>query len=522
MTNKNSREEPLLETMGGRKVKEGRITQAQLESYLWGAATLLRGVIDAGDYKQFIFPLLFFKRISDVFDEESQQALEESGGDVGFAAFGENHRFQIPKGCHWQDVRAQATDVGQAIQQAMRGIESANPKLLYGVFGDAQWTNKERLSDATLRDLIEHFSSRTLSVENVPEDEMGVAYEYLIKKFADDSGHTAAEFYTNRTLVHLMTLMLDPHPGESCYDPTCGSGGMLLSAAMLLKRQGKEYRSLKLAGQERNLISSSIARMNLFLHGIEDFQIERGDTLAEPKFLEGDRLKQWDVCLANPPYSIKQWNRSAWESDPYGRNIYGVPPQGRADYAFFQHIIASLKPDTGRCAILFPHGVLFRDEEREMRRRLVEHDVVECVLGLGPNLFYNSPMEACVVVCRMRKPKERKNKILFVNAVNEVTRERAQSFLEESHIQKILKAYQDFKETDGFARVVTVEEIRAKEANLNIALYVRSKTEDNGRAEREAEKSLERVIAEWQESSDALRNSMGKLFATLKEAGLGG
>ncbi len=349
---------------------QGRLTQAQLESYLWGAATLLRGVIDAGDYKQFIFPLLFFKRISDVYDEEFAEALADSGGDADYAAFAENHRFQIPPGAHWRDVRAQAVDVGGALQTAMQEIERANPDRLAGVFGDAQWTNKDRLSDATLRDLVEHFSSSTLSLAAVPEDELGQAYEYLIKKFADDSGHTAAEFYTNRTVVHLMTLLLDPQPGESIYDPTCGTGGMLLSAAAELRRRGKEHRTLKLYGQELNLLTSAIARMNLFLHGVEDFRIERGDTLADPKFLEGDRLRRFDVVLANPPYSIKQWDRSAWATDRYGRNRYGVPPQGRADYAFFQHILASLDPVTGRCAILFPHGVLFRDEERAMRARL--------------------------------------------------------------------------------------------------------------------------------------------------------
>ncbi len=405
----------------------------------------------------------------------------------------------------------------------MRAVEKANPKQLYGIFGDAQWTNKERLSDATMRDLVEHFSTLTLSVANVPEDELGQAYEYLIKKFADDSGHTAAEFYTNRTLVHLMTLMLEPQPGESIYDPTCGSGGMLLSAAMQLKREGKEYRNVKLYGQERNLMTSAIARMNMFLHSIEDFRIERGDTLAEPKFTEGDRLRQFDVVLANPPYSIKQWSRAAWEKDPYGRNLYGVPPQGRADYAFFQHIIKSLKPDTGRCAILFPHGVLFRDEEAQMRRRLLEQDVIECVLGLGANLFYNSPMEACVIVCRMRKPKERRGRVLFINAVDEVTRERAQSFLTEAHIKRISAAYREFAETDGFARVITVEEIGANAGNLSIPLYVRpqrSAGEGSG-ADSDGAASLASAVAAWERSSAELRASMEEMFATLQEAGIG-
>lgn len=348
-----------------------RITQQELESYLWGAAVLLRGLIDAGDYKQFIFPLLFYKRVADVWEEEYQAAVAGTGGDLSYAKFSENHRFQIPDGAHWNDVRQTPKNVGAAIQRAMRAIESANPDMLDGIFGDAPWTNRERLPDETLKNLIEHFSTQTLSVASVPEDELGNAYEYLIKKFADDSGHTAAEFYTNRTVVHLMTQLLSPQPGESIYDPTCGTGGMLISALDEVRRSGGEYRTLKLYGQERNLITSSIARMNLFLHGVEDFAIIRGDTLADPRHIEGDRLRQFDVILANPPYSIKQWDREAWTQDKWGRNFFGTPPQGRADYAFQQHILASLTAK-GRCAVLWPHGVLFRNEEQAMRAKMID------------------------------------------------------------------------------------------------------------------------------------------------------
>ncbi|MDA3951631.1 MAG: class I SAM-dependent DNA methyltransferase [Spirochaeta sp.] len=492
------------------------ISQSELESYLWGAATLLRGHIDAGDYKQFIFPLLFYKRLCDVYDEELAVALEESGGDEEYATLPEQHRFQIPEEAHWKTTRTQVKEVGKAIQDALRTIETANPDTLYGVFGDAQWTNKDRLPDHMLRELIDHFSSQTLSLSNCPEDELGVGYEFLIKKFADDSGHTAAEFYTNRTVVHLMTEMLTPQPGESIYDPTCGSAGMLLSAVTHLQRQDREWRNLRLFGQERNLLTSAIGRMNLFLHGIEDFSIVRGDTLANPAFVEGDRLMQFDVVLANPPYSIKQWDRDAWSADPWGRNIYGTPPQGRADYAFWQHIIASMKAGSGRCAILFPHGVLFRNEEAVMREKLVAHDVVECVLGLGPNLFYNSPMEACVVICRLNKPQERRNKVLFINAVKEVTRERAQSFLTDDHIQHIVAAYQAFGDEDGFARVVSNDEIREKGNNLSIPLYVRTdNTNGDGTA---VAVSLEQAIADWQAGSTALRESMDELFTVLEDA----
>jgi type I restriction enzyme M protein len=487
------------------------ISQQQLESYLWGAATLLRGTIDAGDYKQFIFPLLFYKRTCDVFDEETSNALKESGGDKTFAAYRENHRFQVPPEAHWFEVRQTSNNVGQALQSGMRAIETANPEKLYGIFGDAQWTNKDRLSDAMLRDLVEHFSSLELTLANLPEDELGQGYEYLIKKFADDAGHTAAEFYTNRTVVHLMTEMLEPQPGESIYDPTCGSGGMLLSCITHLRRQGKEWRNVRLYGQERNLMTSAIARMNCFLNGIEDFQVIRGDTLSEPKFVRGDRLMRFDVVLANPPYSIKQWDREAFASDPWGRNLYGTPPQGRADYAFWQHILCSLAPKTGRCAILFPHGVLFRQEEADMRRKIIEADVVECVLGLGPNLFYNSPMEACVVICRAAKLNARKGRVLFINAVNEVTRERGQSFLTDEHVEHIVSVYENFKGEPGFSRVATLDKIRAKDFSLSIPLHVGPSTA-NGTLEVKEAASLVGTLNTWLKSRSEVAEALAQVL----------
>jgi type I restriction enzyme M protein len=495
-----------------------RISQQQLESYLWGAATLLRGYIDAGDYKQFIFPLLFYKRLCDVFDEETLRALRESGGDETYALFPENHRFQVPPEAHWQEVRKVSRNVGNALQKAMRTIETANPDKLFGIFGDAQWTNKDRLSDAMLRDLIEHFSSLELTVANLPEDELGQGYEYLIKKFADDSGHTAAEFYTNRTVVHLMTEMLDLQSGESVYDPTCGSGGMLLSCIAHLRNQSKEWRNVRLYGQERNLMTSSIARMNCFLHGIEDFRIERGDTLSDPKFVEGDRLQRFDVVLANPPYSIKQWDRDAFAADPWGRNLFGTPPQGRADYAFWQHIVQSMSSRSGRCAILFPHGVLFRQEEAEMRRKLIETDLIDCVLGLGPNLFYNSPMEASVVVCSATKPKKRRGRILFINAVKEVTRERAQSFLTEENLNRIVQTYQSGQDEPGFSRLVPLDEVRGREGNLSIPLYVQNAA--NGVEEAAgnyAGQNLEATLQRWLDSREEVRKSLQKILSNGNE-----
>ncbi len=476
-----------------------RMTQQELESYLWGAAIILRGLVDAGDYKQFVFPLLFYKRLSDVWDEDYAAALAESK-DPAYAAATANDRFVIPEGAHWKDVRAVAKDVGRALQAALREIESANPGRLDGIFSDAPWTNKERLPDVTLKNLLEHFSGHTLSLANVPEDELGNGYEFLIKKFADDSGHTAQEFYTNRTLVHLMVQMLDPRPGERIYDPTCGTGGMLISALAEVKRKGGEHRTLKLYGQERNHMTASIARMNLVLHGVEDSEIVRGDTLAAPAFADNDRLRTFDVVLANPPYSIKQWNREAWLKDPWGRNFLGTPPQGRADYAFFQHILRSLDPKTGRCAILFPHGVLFRKEEAEMRRKLVEADLVECVLGLGPNLFYNSPMEACVVICCTRKRPARRGKVLFIDAVDEVTRERAMSALKPEHQKRIEAAYAKFEDEKGFAKLATPAEIAAQGWSLSIPLYVKRTVVSAGSAAGGKKQTLAQAWTAWETS----------------------
>jgi type I restriction enzyme M protein len=260
-------------------------------------------------------------------------------------------------------------------------------------------------------------------------------------------------------------------------------------------------------------MTSSIARMNCFLHGIEDFRIERGDTLAEPKLVEGDRLQRFDVVLANPPYSIKQWDRDAFASDPWGRNLYGTPPQGRADYAFQQHILQSLKPKTGRCAVLWPHGVLFRQEEADMRRKMIEADLVECVIGLGPNLFYNSPMEACIVICRTQKPKARRGKILLINAVNEVTRERAQSFLTDEHLKRIVRAYQNFKDEPGFTRVVSIEEVRAKEGNLSIPLYVGTESSTSLKESPDDRvNGLPDALSAWLASSAAVRKSLQSIL----------
>ncbi len=490
-----------------------RITIDELKTYLWNSAVLLRSNIDAGAYKQYIFPLLFFKRICDVYDEETQTALEEYGDDIVDFDEEDIHTFIVPEGYHWKNVREVSENVGLAIVNAFHAIEKANIEQLHGVFGDGAWTNKNRLPDALLKDLIEHFSSQTLSIANCPEDELGQGYEYLIKKFADDSGHTAQEFYTNRTVVHLMTEMLEPQSGESIYDPTCGSAGMLISCIAYLKKQGKEWRNVKVYGQEINNLTSAIGRMNLFLHGVQDFTIVNDDTLKNPAFIQNGELQRFDLVLANPPYSIKQWDRAAFESDKYGRNFLGTPPQGRADYAFFQHILASMNKGSGRCAILFPHGVLFRNEEKEMRKKLVESDMVDCVIGLGPNLFFNAPMEACVVICRTYKEPAKRGKVLFINAVKEVTRKNAQSYLEDHHIEHIASAYKNYADEENYARIASIDEIAERDFSLNIALYVRDGIEVDPVV------SVEEAVDDWMSQRITAREQTDALIALLTKEG---
>ena len=385
-------------------------------------------------------------------------------------------------GAHWRDVREVTENVGQRLVEAFIAIEQANPGEeadgrviggLDGIFGPKDgWTNKNKMPDHIITSLIEDFSRYNLGLSSCPADEMGQAYEYLVGKFADDAGNTAQEFYTNRTVVTLMAEILQPKPDESIYDPTCGSGGMLVKCLDFLRQKGQPWQGVKVFGQEINALTAAIARMNLYLNGVEDFSIVREDTLAHPAFVDGSHLRKFDIVLANPPYSIKTWNREAFMNDKWGRNFLGTPPQGRADYAFIQHIISSMSDNNGRCAILLPHGVLGRDEEKDIRANLVESDVVECVIGIGRNLFYNSPMEACILICKQNKRAGRKGKILFIDAKDKVTRKNAESNLEPGHIKEILDAYLRYDYIDGFSNVASIEEIKQKGYMLAIPLYV--------------------------------------------------
>lgn len=489
------------------------VTLNELEQHLWESANILRGPVDAADFKTYIFPLLFFKRISDVHSEEHEAALKEFGGDEEAASFSENYLFQVPAGCHWRDVRATTSNVGQALQQAMRGIEQANPHTLYGIFGDAQWSNKERLPDRLLRDLIEHFSELPLGTASAQADILGQAYEFLIKKFADATNKKAGEFYTPRAVVRLMVNILDPQAGESIYDPTCGTGGMLLEAIQHVKETHGDVRTLwgKLYGQEKNLTTSAIARINLFLHGATDFKIVRGDTLRNPAFYSGDNLATFDCVIANPPFSLEKWGDEIWSSDPYGRNFAGMPPPKSGDYAFVQHMVKSMAAKTGRMAVVLPHGALFRmGKEGEIRKKLLGMDLLEAVIGLGPNLFYGTGLAACILVFRQNKAKDRKNKVLIIDASKEFKTGRAQNELLPLHVERIHGWYRGCQDVEGIARVVTLDQIAANDYNLNIPRYVEPKVE-------QVVLTVEEAMQRLRESADAAFAAEERLIALLSK-----
>lgn len=493
--------------VSGNRLPGEPISLDEMKTFLWGAATRLRGQIDAAGYKEYIFPLLFFKRISDVYDEQYQGFLLEGGEEYAGMQV-EDLAIKIPAGAHWNDVREVTENVGQKLVEAFIAIEQANPGEevdgrivggLEGIFGPKDgWTNKSKMPDSIITSLIEDFSKYDLSLNSCPADEMGQAYEYLVGKFADDAGNTAQEFYTNRTVVTLMAEILQPKPDESIYDPTCGSGGMLIKCLNYLRDKGQPWQGVKVFGQEINALTASIARMNLYLNGVEDFSIVREDTLTHPAFVDGSRLRKFDIVLANPPYSIKQWNRDAFAHDRWGRNMFGTPPQGRADYAFIQHIIASMDEKTGRCAVLLPHGILFRNEENDVRKGLILSDKIEAVIGLGPNLFYNAPMEACVLICNNRKSETLRHKIIFINAVKEVTRKNAESYLEEKHIERIVAAYHSSNDIENFKRTVSWDEIENNNYDLSIQKYVFINEIASGKL------SLKEALDEWSSSHSAV------------------
>lgn len=443
---------------------------AALDSHLYAACGILRGPVQADEYKIYLFPLMFLKRISDVYDEETQEAID-AGGDEEYAALPENHRFQIPDGYHWNDIRECVENVGDKIQTSMRKIEAANPNKLYGIFSDfdeASWTNKNKLTDERLKNLIEHFSQINLGNKAIEADVMGQAYEMLIKRFADMTKESAGEFYTPRAVIRLMIRILDPKPGETIYDPACGTGGMLIESMKHMKDARLSFG--KLYGQEKNLSTASIARMNIFLHGGDDFFIERGDTLKEPKFLVGDRLRTFDCVVANPPFSLKPWSYELWKADPYQRTMFGLPPENNGDFAWIQHMVKSMDPENGRMAVVLPQGVLFKKDVKELRKKMIESRKLFAIVQMGDKLFYGTGLSPCILFLSNKEPAET---ITFVDASGIYKKGIGQNYLMDGHIDEIYSAITGTEDIEGVSKIVRYEDLDKETSDLSVNRYVK-------------------------------------------------
>jgi len=450
----------------------------ELYNHLYQGCSILRGCgVAADEYKTYLFPLMFLKRISDVYDEEYRHAMEESDNDEEYARMADCHRFQIPSGCHWSDIRETTFDVGAKINTSMRKIESSNPRTLYGIFSDfdeASWTNKEKLPDENLINLVEHLSMIRLDNDAISADVMGQAYEYLIKKFADETKESAGEFYTPRAVVRLMIRYLDPKGGESVYDPACGTGGMLIESMNHIEE--KNLTLGKLFGQESNLTTASIARMNLFLHGSNDFRIARGDTLRNPVFLINNELQTFDCVVANPPFSLKKWGADKWASDPYGRNIFGTPSDNSGDFAWLQHMIKSMDPKHGRMGVVLPQGVLFKKDVRDIRKKLLDSNKLEAVVQLAGNLFYGTQLAPCILFLRNDKSDDR---IRFIDATQIFKKGRAQNFLLDEHVDAIYNALTSGEDISELSKTVSSKDVDPESVELNVSKFVVKKFVDD-------------------------------------------
>lgn len=494
------------------------ITFEEMKSKVWEAADILRGSIDSADYKNYIFGFLFLKRLSDVFAEEAERIEKETGNKEAAWEDPDEHQFFIPSKARWMEIQKMTSNIGDQLNKACAAIEDQN-NLMEGVLASIDF-NSEKLGDSKQRDttlsqLIQHFSKIPMKNSDLTEpDMMGRVYEYLIEKFADDAGKKGGEFYTPRKVVQLIVALLEPQEKMRICDPTCGSGGMLIESAHYVQNHGGNAKNLSLYGQEKNIGTWGICKMNMLLQGLPDAKIEKGDTIRDPKLLTDGQLMLFDRVIANPPFSLDKWGIETAEKDPYGRFKYGVPPKTKGDYAFVEHMIAILN-QTGKMGVVVPHGVLFRcGVEGKIREDIIKDDIIDAVIGLPHNLFYGTGIPTAFLLINKNKPFERKKKILLIDASKEYLEGKSQNYIRDQDIEKIVNAYKEYKDIEKYCRVITIDEIQKNDYNLNISRYI-----DSGYEEEIAD--INQVLNELKNLEQQRDDIKIKMNLYLKELGYG-
>ena len=488
-----------------------KVTLEFLKGHLWKSADILRGSLDPSDYRQPVMALLFLKRLNDRFEENVEELISQ-GKSKKEAQKEFNHDFFVPDDAKWENLAGVRSKVGEAIDKICKLVEEKNTKL-EGVLTNTKFSDPKKFPDNELAELINHFNSPRLRNSDLEkEDIFGDAYEYLLEKFADETKKKGGEFFTPREVVKLLVNLTHPKEGMKISDPTCGSGGMLIVSRRYVDKHGGNPRDLVLDGQESNYGNLAMCKMNMVLHGIVDFNITYGDTLANPQQVEGGKLKTYDRVLANFPFSM-DWDNKGAEKDPFNRYEFGVPPaKDKADFAFIQHMYAQLN-DKGQAAIVCSQGVLFRGSvEQKIREGLIAQDAIEAIIAIPEKLFFGTGIPACVMILNKNKPKARKDKIIFIYGAKDYKTGKNRNTLRDEDITKMVNAYDDFKDIDLYCHVANSAELKENEYNLNVPRYVDI-------SEPEEEIDIQKVINELKDLDKERNELESKLNADLKELG---